>query len=109
MRLAITQGKLWSYIEVLKPRESSLIAFIGAVAALIAAGKMQSDCDDVRITDVNGKLLPHWVETAVNTCNNSSNSTNIWTKIPSIPTTGATIYFYYGKICYKKRWNKRAL
>ena len=65
-------------------------------SALIAAGKMQSGCNDVRITDVNGKLLPHWVETAVNTCNNSSNSTYIWTKVPSIPTAGATIYFYYG-------------
>ncbi len=65
-------------------------------SALIAAGKMQSDCGDVRITDVNGKPLPYWVETAVNTCNNSSNSTYIWTKIPSIPTTGTTIYFYYG-------------
>ncbi len=27
-------------------------------ASLISAGKMQSDCDDIRITEVNGKVLP---------------------------------------------------
>jgi hypothetical protein len=45
-------------------------------AALITAGKMQSDCDDIRITDlprsdreaiyywgVSGKVLPYWIET----------------------------------------------
>ena len=38
MRIAVTQRELWGYVEVLKPRESSLITFIGAVAASIAAG-----------------------------------------------------------------------
>ena len=30
---------------------------------LIADGKMQTDCDDIRITDINGNLLPYWIET----------------------------------------------
>lgn len=63
-------------------------------AALITEGKMQSDCDDIRITDINGKLLPHWIETGAKACNTST--TYIWTKAPFLPTSGATIYLYYG-------------
>jgi len=63
-------------------------------ASLISAGKMQSDCDDIRITDINGKLLPHWIEENNPGCNASN--TKIWTKVPSIPDSGATVYIYYG-------------
>ncbi len=61
-------------------------------AALITEGKIQSDCDDIRITDINGRVLDYWIEPS--TCDNSS--TKIWTKAPSIPTSGATLYVYYG-------------
>ena len=61
-------------------------------ATLITATKMQSDCDDIRITDINGKLIPHWIEPT--TCNTST--TKIWTKVPSISTSGDTVYLYYG-------------
>ncbi len=62
-------------------------------ATLITATKMQSDCDDIRLTDLNGKLLDHWIEPT--TCNTST--TKVWVKIPSIPATiGASIYLYYG-------------
>ena len=65
-------------------------------ATLITAGKMQSDCDDIRITDINGKVLPHWIETGTNACNTST--TAIWTKIPTILTGTSTtsIFVYYG-------------
>ena len=63
-------------------------------STLISAGKMQSDCDDIRITDANGKLLPHWIEENNPGCNQTT--TKIWTKIPSISTTGNTLYVYYG-------------
>ncbi|MBI4973060.1 DUF2341 domain-containing protein [Candidatus Roizmanbacteria bacterium] len=59
-------------------------------ATLITAGKMQSDCDDIRLTDVSGKILPYWISN----CNNAS--TKIWPKVPSIPTSGTIIYLYYG-------------
>jgi len=59
-------------------------------ATLITAGKMQSDCDDIRVTDSNGSLLNHW-DTI---CNNAS--TNIYVKIPSLLSTGTTLYVYYG-------------
>ncbi|MFW0862566.1 MAG: DUF2341 domain-containing protein [Candidatus Komeilibacteria bacterium] len=60
-------------------------------AALVTAGKLQSDCDDIRLTDINGNVLPYWVEDA--TCNTSS--TEIWVKLSSIPTTATTLYLYY--------------
>ncbi len=63
-------------------------------ATLITANKMQSACQDVRFADANGKLLPYWIETGTNACNTAT--TIIWVKVPSVPTTGATIYFYYG-------------
>lgn len=66
------------------------ISFDIGSSALIAANKMQSDCDDIRVTDENGNLIPHWT----GNCNTSS--THIWIKIPSLPTGGVTIYFYYG-------------
>src|SRR5574344_1252946 len=49
-------------------------------SALIASGKMQSDCDDIRITDINGNLLPYWVEpTGPNSCNQTTD-TKVWIK-----------------------------
>ncbi len=63
-------------------------------SALITAGKMQSDCDDIRITDVNGKVLAHWIQTGTNACNSAT--TKIWTNVPSISITGATVFLYYG-------------
>lgn len=63
-------------------------------ATLITAGKMQSDCDDIRVTDVSGKILAHWIETGTNACNTAT--TKIWTRIPSLPTSGTPIYLYYG-------------
>jgi uncharacterized protein (TIGR02145 family) len=62
--------------------------------SLINDGKMQSDCDDIRITDSTGKVLPHWVESSGYTCNKTT--TRIWIKAASIPTSGTTVYVYYG-------------
>ena len=59
-------------------------------STLINAGKMQSDCDDIRVVDQNGNLLTYWISGCGTT------STQIWPKIPSIPNGGATVYVYYG-------------
>ncbi|MFA5828849.1 MAG: DUF2341 domain-containing protein [Candidatus Shapirobacteria bacterium] len=57
--------------------------------------RFQPDCDDIRITDSSGiTILPHWIEENNPGCGNAS--TKIWTKVPSIPTAGTTIYVYYG-------------
>lgn len=61
-------------------------------ASLITAGKMQSDCDDLRITDSDGtSSLSYWIEGGCN-----SSSTQIWTQVPTIPDGGKDIYAYYG-------------
>ncbi len=61
-------------------------------ATLVTAGKLQSDCDDLRFTDQGGKSLSYWLEP--NTCNTAT--TLVWVKVPSIPTSGADVYYYYG-------------
>jgi len=62
-------------------------------SALISAGKMRSDCGDLRVTDTDGiTLIPHWLE---NGCN--SPATNIWIKAPSLPGGAiTTLNAHYG-------------
>ena len=61
-------------------------------ASLITAGKMRSDCGDIRFTDTDGSALRYyWIESGCNTT-----STKLWVKIPSVPIGAKTIYLYYG-------------
>jgi hypothetical protein len=62
-------------------------------ASLISAGKLRSDCGDIRFTDSDGQtLLSYWIESGCNSAN-----TKIWVKVPSIPASSTkTIYVYYG-------------
>ena len=64
-------------------------------ASLISAGKMQGDCDDIRImnSSVTGELS-YEIETG--TCNTSE--TVLWVKIPALynSSTVNTVYVYYG-------------
>jgi len=61
--------------------------------SLISAGKMQSDCRDIRFADSDGTtLISYWIESGCNTA-----STKIWVKVPLIPaSSNKTIYLYYG-------------
>jgi len=60
------------------------------LSALVTAGKLQASLNDLRFTDVNGKLINYLIEDSTN------NSVDVWGVVPSIPTGGATIYMYYG-------------
>ncbi|MDA2936242.1 DUF2341 domain-containing protein [Patescibacteria group bacterium AH-259-L05] len=60
------------------------------VSSLVSAGKLQSDLDDIRFTDLSGNVLDHWIEDSTNS------SIDVWVKIPSIPAGDITIYMYYG-------------
>lgn len=61
-------------------------------ASLIAAGKMQTNCADIRFTDFDNNEIPYWIESGVN-----SENTTIWIKVPQITASGTeTIYMYYG-------------
>lgn len=63
-------------------------------ATLITAGKMQASCADIRVTDILGNVLPHWVEENSGVCNSAT--TRVWFKAPSVFTTGTTFFVYYG-------------
>ena len=57
-----------------------------------AWSNVRSDGADVRFTTSDGTtVIPYWIETW-----NPLSSAIIWVKIPSIPTTGTTVYLYYG-------------
>ncbi len=59
---------------------------------MVNAGKLQSDCDDLRFVDSDDSTyLSYWVEGGCNTF-----TTRIWVQIPSLPNGGKTIYMYYG-------------
>jgi hypothetical protein len=67
-------------------------------STLITAGKMRSDCGDLRIYDEDQiTLLPYYIEPgdgSTTGCNTLT--TYIWTKIPIIPSSGKTINISYG-------------
>lgn len=60
-------------------------------ATLITAGKMQSDCDDTRFTDINGRLFRYQL---TGTCNNASTTYDV--VYPAIYNTENNSYIYYG-------------
>lgn len=78
------------------------VVVIVDTASLVSAGKMRSDCGDIRFTDNDGNtLLSYWIESGINT-----SSTRIWVRVPSIPG-GSTkvIYMYYGNPTATSRSN----
>ncbi|MBI2121661.1 MAG: DUF2341 domain-containing protein [Candidatus Sungbacteria bacterium] len=61
-------------------------------ASLVSAGKMRSDCGDMRFTDFGSTvLLNYWMESGCN-----SENSKIWVKVPSITAPSGKIYLYYG-------------
>lgn len=91
----------WLYrqkVDITNSSGSNLTDFQVAItlntAQMITDGKLQADCDDIRITDAKGRLLPHWIEGGSPGCN--STGTEIWVKVPILTTNGTTLYIYYG-------------
>lgn len=63
--------------------------------ALVAAGKMQANGNDIRFTDGSCNNLHYWIDSNMNTT-----TTVIWVKVPSLPSSASTtIYMYYGNYC----------
>ena len=67
------------------------VTFSLDTAELISASVMQSDCDDVRFTDINGKSLLYDL---TGTCNNAATTFEII--FPSIINGTNVAYVYYG-------------
>lgn len=90
----------WAYrkpITVTNTTSSALtnLQYLATVSTSseISAGKMQSDCDDVRFTNINGDILDYYY---VSGCNGAS--TKYWILLDNIPASSNTaiIYMYYG-------------
>lgn len=62
-------------------------------AALVSAGKLRSDCGDLRATDADKTTsLPLWLESGCNTA-----TTRVWVKVPALASSASrTIFLYYG-------------
>ncbi len=55
--------------------------------------KVRSDGADLRFADADGGTqLPYWIES----WNPSQQSARLWVRVPTIPTSGVTLFLYYG-------------
>lgn len=99
--MAAWMDESWLYRKAITVTNSSggtltnyPVSFTLDTSTLITAGKMQSNCSDIRVADISGAPLSYWIEeSGAGACNTTT--TKIWVKIPSMPTTGANIYVYY--------------
>lgn len=66
-------------------------------SGLVAAGKMNSNCSDIRFANSTGTTFPYWI--GEGTCN-SLVGTQIYIKVNSIGSSGNEddIYMYYGNV-----------
>lgn len=100
--LHFNQWAIWQYrapITITEQSGSDLSCYQVRLtidtASLIAAGKLKSDCSDLRFTDANGKMLVHWLDTENSQCNSAN--TVVWVKVPSLlASSDAVLYMYYG-------------
>jgi len=88
----------WIYrkrIDISNPGGSDLTDFqISFTLDTTDTNKFQSNCEDLRVTGVDGNLLPFWIEENNPGCGDAN--TKVWVKLPSIPSSGTYIYAYYG-------------
>lgn len=64
-------------------------------AALVSAGKMNINGDDIRFTDASCSKLNYWIDSNMNT-----STTVIWVKLKTLPaSSSSTINMYYGNLC----------
>lgn len=62
--------------------------------AALTTDKLQADCDDVRFTDLNGRVLRYYLDSAGGACD--TGSTDYYVLLSTIPTGENAIYMYYG-------------
>ncbi len=92
----------WQYNRSITVTNSNAAAYtnfqvklIVNTQALISAGKMKANGDDIRFTDASCANLHYWIDSNINTT-----TTVIWVKLNSIgASTSKTIYMYYGNSC----------
>ena len=60
-------------------------------ATLIAAGKLQPDGRDLRVSTASDGELPLWIESGLNTA-----ATALWVRVPRVPADGIALTLSYG-------------
>ena len=88
----------WKYrrpimIRSVQTLEDYQVRLVLDTHTLVVAGKMKSDCIDLRFTLSDGVTeIPYWIESGCNT-----NETVVWVRIPLLEANKTnTIYMYYG-------------
>ena len=97
---AVWWDAAWNYkarVKLSNSGESELTDYqekiVMDTATLITAGKMQADCDDIRVLNLaQDTELGFWVNP--DTVNGSE--TEIWVNMSSLPVGDSYIYIYYG-------------
>ena len=97
---AVWWNAAWNYkakVKITNSGESELadyqVKIVMDTATLIAAGKMQADCDDIRVLNsTQDAEIDFWVNP--DTVNGSE--TEIWVNMSSLPVGDSYIYIYYG-------------
>jgi len=88
----------WSFripITISNPAGSTLTDFQVKITlgSSFDFARAKSDASDVRLTTSDGTTeIPFWIET----WNESTETAIVWVQVPSIPTSGTTVYLYYG-------------
>ncbi len=79
----------------------AFFSFTLDTATLITAGQLQSSCQDIRVTDAYGNILPFHVG-RTNACNNAATTIDALapfppnSSTPTLPAGASTYYVYYG-------------
>jgi len=72
-----------------------------AGAHVYVGNKCNADYSDIRFTTAAADNVPldYWIQVS------NSSIAQIWVEVPSIPTTGTTIYMYYGNVTANSKSN----
>ena len=74
------------------------VSFMLNTWTLYTTGKLKDDCNDLRVTDETGQVLPHWIEPHEIGCPGNADhpKSRIWVRVPVIGNGATTVYVYYG-------------
>ena len=62
---------------------------------MASSSKLQTDCDDLRFTTIDGQPINYWIEENNPGCNKAT--TSVWMKVPTVHgSASTTVYMYYG-------------
>lgn len=90
----------WGYrkrIDVTVTSSGSNITNLDTLLTIDTTGitaNLQTNCEDLRFTNANGNILPHFIDT----CTDNSATNKVWVRADLVPmnSTVYTIYMYYG-------------